>query len=131
MDKAPPAMPDVEQAIVDYLRRHPQAVDTERGIREWWLHDLRQQCSASDVQHAIDRRNSRTSPGKQHFCRAINDLHEASRAGRVRVDPGVSNARCCARRVAGWAGGDPGWVPGGPVPAAPVQRQGRGRTAHP
>ena len=53
MDKAPSAMPDIEQAILDYLRRHPNAMDTERGIREWWLDDMRQQCSASNVQHAI------------------------------------------------------------------------------
>lgn len=53
MDQPTPTVPDIEQAVRDYLRRHPNAVDTERGIGEWWLQGMRQRCSAADVRLAI------------------------------------------------------------------------------
>ena len=34
MDKEPPTVANIEAAISHYLRAHPHAVDTERGIRE-------------------------------------------------------------------------------------------------
>lgn len=54
MDTQPPAVADIENAIRRYLRAHPHAVDTERGIREWWLRDARPRYRIVDVHVAID-----------------------------------------------------------------------------
>lgn len=48
-----PAVREIERAIGAYLRAHPQALDTERGILEWWLRDASVRHSASDVRLAI------------------------------------------------------------------------------
>lgn len=53
MDKEPPTAADIEAAISHYLHAHPHAVDTERGIREWWLPDTGP-CRPSDVHAAIE-----------------------------------------------------------------------------
>ena len=53
MDEKPPKVANIEQAIRRYLLTHPHAVDTERGIREWWLRDIRPRSTAGDVQAAI------------------------------------------------------------------------------
>ena len=55
MDTQPFAMADIENAIRSYLQAHPRAIDTERGIREWWLRDSRPPFRAADVQTAIER----------------------------------------------------------------------------
>jgi hypothetical protein len=55
MDTQPPAVADIEEAIRRYLAAHPQAVDTERGIREWWLRDARPRYRVADVHAAIER----------------------------------------------------------------------------
>lgn len=55
MDSQPPAVVDIEDAIRRYLHAHPHAVDTERGIREWWLRDGRPRYRIADVQTAIQR----------------------------------------------------------------------------
>ena len=47
-----PAAADIKQAIRRYLVLHPQAVDTERGIREWWLGSHAGRPNADDV-HAV------------------------------------------------------------------------------
>jgi hypothetical protein len=46
---------DMERAIRSYLRAHPRAVDTERGIREWWLRDMQPRPSPEEVVAAIGR----------------------------------------------------------------------------
>ena len=45
---------NIAQAIREYLKAHPQAVDTERGIREWWLRDGQTCPSARDVRAALE-----------------------------------------------------------------------------
>ncbi len=54
MDKQSPAVAEIEQSIRDYLRAHPHAEDTERGIREWWLHDAPSRYREADVHEAIE-----------------------------------------------------------------------------
>ncbi len=55
MDRKPPTVADIEQAIRAYLQTHPLAVDTERGIREWWLRDTHPRCASADVHAAVVR----------------------------------------------------------------------------
>jgi hypothetical protein len=55
MDAANARVARVERAICEYLQSHPHAVDTERGICEWWLRDARPQVLADDVRVAIRR----------------------------------------------------------------------------
>ncbi|MBS0445340.1 MAG: hypothetical protein JSR59_05240 [Proteobacteria bacterium] len=55
MDTQPPAVAEIERAIRRYLAAHPHAVDTERGIGEWWLRDARPRYRAGDVHAAIER----------------------------------------------------------------------------
>ena len=70
MDKHPPTVADIEQAIRRYLQSHPHALDTERGIREWWLRDY-PRGSADNVHAAVERLVAageiaeRTLPGGQ------------------------------------------------------------------
>jgi hypothetical protein len=33
----------LREAIIDYVRRHPQAMDTAEGIANWWLRPLHQE----------------------------------------------------------------------------------------
>lgn len=54
MDKQPSAVADIERAIRLYLQAHRHALDTERGIREWWLRDTHPHCFNGDVQLAIE-----------------------------------------------------------------------------
>lgn len=55
MDTQPPATADIENAIRNYLQAHPHAIDTERGIREWWLRNASRPLRAADVHTAIER----------------------------------------------------------------------------
>jgi hypothetical protein len=52
---APSTVSEIEQAVRHYLRLHPLAVDTERGIREWWLRDSYPHCPEGDVHVAVER----------------------------------------------------------------------------
>lgn len=54
MDTSPPTPAAIERAIGSYLRTNPNAVDTERGIREWWLAGIGS-CRLADVHVAIER----------------------------------------------------------------------------
>lgn len=45
----------IEHAILAYLQVHPKAVDTERGIREWWLRGHEPFADAAAVRAAIER----------------------------------------------------------------------------
>ncbi len=53
MDKEPRTVADVEAAISHYLHAHSHALDTERGIREWWLLGACS-CRPEDVHAAIE-----------------------------------------------------------------------------
>jgi hypothetical protein len=55
MDKQPSPAAEIEELLRRYLLAHPQANDTERGIREWWLRDAHRSYSPADVHAAIDR----------------------------------------------------------------------------
>ena len=72
MDKKSPKVANIEQAIRRYLLMHPQAIDTERGIREWWLRDVRPRPLSADVHEAIESLVAagglarRTLPDGQH-----------------------------------------------------------------
>jgi hypothetical protein len=46
---------DIAQAIRRYLASHPQAVDTERGVREWWLGDHPSRPSAEEVRAVLEQ----------------------------------------------------------------------------
>ena len=59
------AMADIENAIRSYLQAHPRAIDTERGIREWWLRDSRPPCRAADVPTATERAYATSRPPTQ------------------------------------------------------------------
>jgi hypothetical protein len=48
-----PRVAEIELAIRHYLRVHPHAVDTERGIREWWVHAASNGYHESEVCNAI------------------------------------------------------------------------------
>ena len=53
MAKRMSTVPQIEQCIRDYLRLHPHAVDTERGICEWWLRDAGKRFTPMEVHAAI------------------------------------------------------------------------------
>ncbi|MDQ2922301.1 MAG: DUF4364 family protein [Acidobacteriota bacterium] len=44
----------VAQAILDYLRKHPQAQDTLAGIAEWWLPEQGIENRKASVKEALD-----------------------------------------------------------------------------
>jgi hypothetical protein len=48
-----PRVGEIEEVIRHYLRGHPHAVDTERGIREWWIRDAPRSYRVVDVRVAI------------------------------------------------------------------------------
>jgi hypothetical protein len=50
-----PSVAEIAQVIRHYLRVHPHAVDTERGIREWWMRDAPRNYDVSDVRTALQR----------------------------------------------------------------------------
>ena len=55
MVEPPPDVPAAEEAIRKYLRAHPHALDTERGIREWWLAAIQPRCTPGVVHAAVQR----------------------------------------------------------------------------
>jgi hypothetical protein len=44
----------IEDDIVQYLSQRPDAADTLRGIRQWWLSRTRADDSDADIQRALD-----------------------------------------------------------------------------
>ena len=50
-----PRVAEIEKVIRHYLLVYPHAVDTERGIREWWVHAASNGYNAGDVRAAIQR----------------------------------------------------------------------------
>lgn len=55
MRRANNQVAEIEEVLRHYLRVHPHAVDTERGIREWWVHAASNGYNARDVRAAIQR----------------------------------------------------------------------------
>ena len=45
----------IAQAILDYLRKHPQAQDTLAGITEWWLPEQAIKSNTATVKEALDQ----------------------------------------------------------------------------
>ena len=54
MERDPPELASIAQAIRAYLARHPHARDTADGVRQWWLADLGRPCGPEPVQRALD-----------------------------------------------------------------------------
>lgn len=44
----------VAKAILDYLRKHPEAQDTLAGIAEWWLPEQAVKSRTATVKEALD-----------------------------------------------------------------------------
>jgi Fe2+ or Zn2+ uptake regulation protein len=44
----------VAKAILDYLRKHPEAQDTLAGIAEWWLPEQEVKSRTATVKEALD-----------------------------------------------------------------------------
>jgi Fe2+ or Zn2+ uptake regulation protein len=44
----------VEQAILEYLKRHPHAADSAEGVAQWWLGKQGATVSAQEVEQALD-----------------------------------------------------------------------------
>jgi len=51
----PPSDEEVEQAVLDYLRSHPNAGDTLEGIAGWWIARQRVQIAVQVVARALTR----------------------------------------------------------------------------
>lgn len=49
-----PSVAETVQAILDYLRKYPNAQDTEAGILQWWLTDLPAKPRHATVRQALD-----------------------------------------------------------------------------
>lgn len=45
----------VANGILAYLQAQPWAVDTARGVREWWLRGLHPPPTAGEVESALER----------------------------------------------------------------------------
>jgi hypothetical protein len=46
---------DVEDAVLDYLGRHPRAADTLDGIVQWWLPQQRYVTARTRIEAVLDR----------------------------------------------------------------------------
>lgn len=46
---------EVERSVLAYLRQHPQAADTLRGIVNWWLPLQRYESGCEHIEHALGR----------------------------------------------------------------------------
>lgn len=46
---------EIEVAVLAYLRQHPQAADTARGITNWWLPRRTPADSAIDIGRVLER----------------------------------------------------------------------------
>ncbi|MEW6590777.1 MAG: hypothetical protein AB1418_07050 [Pseudomonadota bacterium] len=61
----------IASEILRYLERHPDAADTARGIRIWWLSRMGTGAEQGDVD------------------RVLAELVAAGRIAQVRIDPGI------------------------------------------
>jgi hypothetical protein len=50
-----PADRDVADEVLEYLHRHPAAIDTLDGIVNWWLPRQRYETARARIQQALDR----------------------------------------------------------------------------
>lgn len=48
---SPPS--EIEEAVIGYLRNHPEAADTLDGIVHWWLPRQRYETARSSVEQAL------------------------------------------------------------------------------
>lgn len=46
---------EVERTVLAYLRHHPQAADTLRGIVNWWLPQQRYECGCQHIEQVLGR----------------------------------------------------------------------------
>lgn len=46
---------ELERSLLDYLRRHPQAADTLRGIVNWWLPQQRYESGLRRIERVLSR----------------------------------------------------------------------------
>lgn len=46
---------EIERSVLAYLRQHPLAADTLRGISNWWLPQQRYEGDDRRIGHALDR----------------------------------------------------------------------------
>ncbi len=54
MDHRPPLVAEIEEVLRRYLQAHPHAIDTERGICEWWLREARRSYAVTAVRAALE-----------------------------------------------------------------------------
>jgi len=45
---------EIASAIMEYLNRHPQAMDTDAGILEWWLSSMDVRAALPSVRKVLD-----------------------------------------------------------------------------
>jgi len=45
----------IEDEILRYLARHPEARDTLKGIVEWWVLEQRIECTAAEVKSGLEK----------------------------------------------------------------------------
>jgi hypothetical protein len=46
---------DIEDQILRYLKNHPSAADSSKGIQDWWISSQSGEVSLDLVQRALDR----------------------------------------------------------------------------
>jgi len=46
---------EIEDAVILYLRNHPDAADTLDGIVDWWLPQQRYETARSRIEHVLGR----------------------------------------------------------------------------
>ena len=44
----------IASKVVEYLRQHPQAMDTATGIAEWWIPEVGKQVDKLEMERALD-----------------------------------------------------------------------------
>jgi Fe2+ or Zn2+ uptake regulation protein len=45
----------IAESVVDYVTRHPQAMDTVEGIAAWWLRQAEERVNVGSLQRVLDR----------------------------------------------------------------------------
>ena len=77
MDKQPRDVAGLERGIKTYVQSHPHAVDTARGIHEWWLRDAPGCFDEDDVRAVLDHL---VSTGELAMCVLPDGQHVYKRA---------------------------------------------------